>query len=280
MSYQQSGALLEAPSLSALRRLRGLDHAPGLANDDVAEMADRIREALADSVREHLAVVHGWGMTWSMIAAAADLPLGNVRTLAYAALRCDPRTAVAILQVGPHPVASATHALSCGYRRRHQALAARGWGLRTQARLLGTPTQVVRDRCHLWVVPRPAWTAMARLYTDLSGRPGPDRGDAAAARAAGWPAPLDWHVSGADIDHPDTHVEPAEPGPNVVDPLALDRVRAGGRIRLSRAEQDLLLGDVVRGAGTARDLARWLGISMAAAEARVARARRRAAAIA
>lgn len=121
-----------------------------------------------------------------------------------------------------------------GFRRRVRALQAAGWPLATIADRIGSDkgslSQSLRDTQKV-TLRRHA--AVAALYAELEGTPGPSVKAQRWAELRGWPGPDAWTAE--TIDDPQ-----AEPylGDVDIDPVVVQRILAGDwRLRATRAER-------------------------------------------
>ncbi|MEC4616296.1 hypothetical protein [Tsukamurella tyrosinosolvens] len=161
----------------------------------------------AQPVRDHIAYLHGMGLSSALIARLAGVDPAAVYFLVErSTARCDRQNAAKILEVEalrPHDHRIPDDALvpCLGSARKVQALCAMGWEARTLARDSGVPPSTIRH----WIDhPDGRMTAInARRIHDLfRARWNVDGGSArarGAARRNWWALPLEWD----DIDDPD-----------------------------------------------------------------------------
>lgn len=158
--------------------------------------ADDALENVAETF-VHLHRLRELHWTWQQIGAASEVPFGHISAIArgeYATVRGG--TARKILAV-PLVESSWHHGVDpTGTRRRIQAMQWMGWPAREIAERVGVKTETISTVSHRGggrgrVSSRLA-RAIANIYEDLSGLPGPSRQSATKARAYGYAPPLAW----------------------------------------------------------------------------------------
>ncbi|MFC9921491.1 helix-turn-helix domain-containing protein [Rhodococcus sp. NPDC127527] len=155
----------------------------------------------ARDVQDHIDGLLALGMTIPMISRAAGITATGLRRIAageWEHVRY--RTAGAILDVDhvPHPRQS--RCLAIGARRRVNALVAAGWPMEKIAGRAGTSLDSLRNFLRRSIIDYSSWSAINRVYEELSGAMGPSRNAATKARSLGFQLPMEWE--GYDIDDP------------------------------------------------------------------------------
>ncbi|MFE5290439.1 hypothetical protein ACFRAQ_36295 [Nocardia sp. NPDC056611] len=155
-----------------------------------------------EMVRPHVEKLLGYGMSHSMIAAAAGCGYEAVRRVAAGERTyLQRRTADGILSVShtPHPLQR--YVLAIGAVRRIQALQAIGWAIPEIAHAIGERESVIQKVGDYPKTTYARWRQVADLFEKLSATPGTNLRTRNWAKKHGWAPPLAWE--GVDIDHPD-----------------------------------------------------------------------------
>lgn len=161
----------------------------------------------AGLVREHLAVLSAAGMGYKRVAKVSGVSRSTVRRLLYgnsgrpapSTTRHDIGVKLLTVEVDLGPSALVD---GLGTVRRIQALAAIGWTLTATAAALGWTLQNLGTLLGQAKVTRRTADAVAALYEQRSGTPGPSRAARQLAARRGWVPPLAWN----DIDDTDDKV--------------------------------------------------------------------------
>lgn len=164
----------------------------------------------ATAARNHIAGLEGAGWSSRAIAAAADVAVQSVTRIKDGRPNANRRVVAAILRVpldqmpttskdGHDPFVSRV-----GTVRRIQALMTIGWSCKAMAEHLsnGYTERWLHNKLNQqgrWVR-RSTHDEVARLYRDLSTRPGPSEITRQRARARGFASPMDWDDIDRDLE--------------------------------------------------------------------------------
>lgn len=220
-------------------------------------------------VQAHIDMLLAAGMFMTLIADAAGVSTGTIRGVRSRS-RVQAATARAILSVRPSaPPTPAGFVRSFGATRRLQALAAIGWELKAQAKLLGCDHRQVWDIAHgrYPLVKQATWERIAALFERLSATPGGSPVARRTAASNGWAPPLAWD----DIDRADAVPDRGAQGDTEPDPVVIERALAGERLPLTTADREAaLLRGIAQGMSLSRT-ALTLGINYSTAQRYVSR---------
>lgn len=213
---------------------------------------------------EHVAALRAAGMSARSIAAAAGVSLATVSALAWPDRHGSARTRGvqrhtrdAILAVrGPHQAPPNGLVPIIGTVRRLQALARMGWTVRAIAAAAGMAHQSIAGLDNSQRIRKATADAIARVYDDLSMRPGPSDITRRRATAAGYAPPLAWDDD--TIDDPTAEPQGAgyQPAPVIdrihdLEHLGLDRAAIAARLGVSRDAVDMAITRAARTGRTA-----------------------------
>lgn len=155
--------------------------------------------------RQHVLKLMDLGLTETMIARAAGLNQQTISNIVHAVYTTtQPEISAAILAVDHHPHPNQFLVPAIGGRRRLRALNALGWPGHEVARRTGTTAHALNLSVRGATMTYRRWKALADIYEQLSGTPGPSAEIATRSRTLGHVPPLAWE--GVDIDHP--HAQP------------------------------------------------------------------------
>lgn len=145
-----------------------------------------------------------------------------------------------------------------GARRRIHALAAIGWSLAGQSRMLEMgDTAAHKITARKWLHVETAAKVRA-LYDELSMMPGPSVRARREAQRKGWAPPLAYDDDTID----DPHTEPSGVlTRDGLDEIAVQRASRGERVQLSRAERAEVVRRLTAAGLSAADIADRLGIA-------------------
>lgn len=184
----------------------------------------------AHIVQAHVNKLCGYGMNYSMIAAAAGCSHMAVNEIA-----CGERTYVQrhtadrLLAVTPHPHPHQRYVLAVGAVRRIRALQAIGWSLGAIAEEAGDKRELIAKVGSHPRITYARWRQIADVYERLSAHPGSDKRARTWAEKRSWASPMAWE--GIDIDHPDSGpLLDVEHVADVVDEVLLQRIIDGRHI--------------------------------------------------
>jgi hypothetical protein len=169
------------------------------------------------------------------IAAAAGIAqttVWEIRNRIYETTQMD--IAARIMSVGhtPVPAQARSRVPAFGVHRRIRALCAIGWGYTEVGRRLSVSHQRVAQIGASGQIDYETWRAIADIYDELSGEPGPSAIVRSRAVKKGWAPPLAWE--GVDIDHPDAR-------PNLGDDTTASDIDEVLLLRILRGDYD---GDI------------------------------------
>ncbi|MFF4026891.1 hypothetical protein ACFYY5_28985 [Nocardia elegans] len=218
------------------------------------------------------------GFSCHAIGAAAGLPgqtvvdiLNGVREKT----RVDVASRLARVTHVPVPAQTGTLVPAIGARRRVCALNAIGWG-RPE---IGERLNVRGDQITGWInrprIQYMTWAAIADVYNELSGTPGPSARSITWARNRGWVSPIAWE--GRDIDHPDSVPDLGDdPQHTHVDDVLLARILRGEHdSEIPKPERVAVLDHAIKHEWSVRRTAACLNLKHDAAEAALLRRRRK-----
>ncbi len=233
-----------------------------------------------DVVRGHLARLTRAGIGYRQVARLSGVHYSLLTRLVWGEpsrgrrpserVRCELAERILAVDVDAANLAPGGRIDATGTRRRLQALITLGWSQAELARRLGRGTNSLRGTITASRVTSVTAAAVHAVYEHLWNT-APDestaaRADAAAtarahARQHGWLAPLAW-------DDIDTDPEPQPPATAAMPPdvdeldieIAIDRLTAGQRVRLSMAERDEVIRVLTDRGHSLEQIACWLDV--------------------
>lgn len=234
------------------------------------------RVGLAD-VQAHIEWLRDIGFLDDAIGAAAGLPATTVHKIRigkHATVRIEHASRIRAVSHMPVQAQATLLVPSLGTRRRIHALWALGHSSAAVGASLGVSGQMVVQYCGVERVRGATWFRVRDLYEELSGVPGASRETRRRAVVRGLAAPLDWH--GLDIDHPDHSPVPVADSEPEADPVVVHRILSGGyRGEVLKSEQSAVVAYAAANGWSAPRLVEVMGVTRAAADAALTRARRK-----
>jgi hypothetical protein len=232
----------------------------------------------ADTIGDHVRWLHGMGFGDPAIGAAAGVSHAAVYRIRLARRQLTQHAIAGRLRMVGHvpvPAQSGLIVPAHGTRRRLQALLTIGW---TQA-ALGDLLDVSDAQVHQWAHPRlgnlyETWHAVADVYDQLSGTPGPSSITRDRAAKRGWLPPLAWE--GIDIDDPWREpVETEDDADPAVDEVLLHRILRGEHEgEIPKPERTAVLNHAIEHNWNKTRVAQVLGVKLATADQALVRMRR------
>ncbi|MGY1946687.1 hypothetical protein [Nocardia asiatica] len=232
----------------------------------------------AQPIQQHVQRLMAMGFTCYSIAAAAGVGWRTVMSIAdgvYAETKIIHASRIMAVTHHPVPAQSGMRVPSVGTHRRLHALRAIGWPYHEIAARLDVTRQSVTSYMLSDSVTYETWQAIAEIYDELSGTPGPSKRTINAARKEGLAPPLAWE--GKDIDHPDsapdlgTDTDTAE-----IDSVLLARILRGEhRGNIPKAERAAALDHAIANGWNRTQVANMLNLSLDAADQALVRRRRK-----
>lgn len=230
-------------------------------------------------VRDHVLWLRSVGFGDPAIAAAAGVSHHTVyhaRTKTRSLSHFEVAVKILSVQHIPVPAQAGLWVPKTGTSRRLRALSALGWTDVELGRRLDVSGKQVADYAST-STPRTlyeTWRAVADLYEELSGRPGPNNQARRRAHEKGYVSSIGWE--GVDIDHPDSvPVVDAAPCADAIDEVLLQRMIAGrhqGDVR--GPERKAVIDHAIEHGWGHERLARSLNVSLAGADMALVRRRR------
>jgi DNA-binding XRE family transcriptional regulator len=217
----------------------------------------------SDHVRAHVEQLYAWGFNDTAIAAAAGVSqktIWFIRRGEYPTSQIDRAARILAVTHIPVPDQSGMMIPNIGTRRRIHALMAIGWTQEELGSRLGvtkTAISVISRNVH---VRYETWRAIADMYEQLSGTPGPSDLLATKSRQRGFAVPMAWE--GRDIDHPDHMPDPGAVTESAdVDEVLLHRIMRGEyKGDIPKPERDAIMNHAVENGWTGAKVAQVLNL--------------------
>lgn len=227
-------------------------------------------------VQAHIEWLRGIGFLDGAIGAAAGLPyttVTNIRTGVHASVGIEQASRIMAVTHVPCEAQRRLMVPGLGVRRRLEGLSVLGYSLSVLGEHLGVSETRAHQLFRPYRVQGVVWFRVRDVYEQLSGVPGGSVRARRSAVARGLAAPLDW--VGRDIDHPDHFPTPAEESDSA-DLVVVHRILRGDfQGEVGKPERKAVISHAAANGWSAARLVEAVGMSRSAADAALARARRK-----